>query len=167
MITDAAQESAPEQGVLVTSRPLDEYCALFGLTRARLAALIQASSAYRGVYFAMIDGYAVEPDYVERHEVRMAVDRADDRLLGFYALIHEPAELDLMFVADEAQGLGIGRALITDMLDRARAAGITAVEVVSHPPAEGFYLQVGAELTGTRPPQPKTPWEQPELRFAV
>ncbi|GAA2987904.1 hypothetical protein GCM10010519_22470 [Streptomyces lactacystinicus] len=26
-------------GVLVTSRPLDEYCALFGLTRARLAAL--------------------------------------------------------------------------------------------------------------------------------
>ena len=39
MITDAAQESAPEQGVLVTSRPLDEYCALFGLTRARLAAL--------------------------------------------------------------------------------------------------------------------------------
>ncbi|WP_051826003.1 hypothetical protein [Kitasatospora aureofaciens] len=39
MITDAAQESAPEQGVLVTSRPLDEYCTLFGLTRARLAAL--------------------------------------------------------------------------------------------------------------------------------
>ncbi|MEU6971194.1 hypothetical protein AB0A71_26330, partial [Kitasatospora aureofaciens] len=39
MITDAAQESAPEQDVLVTSRPLNEYCALFGRTRARLAAL--------------------------------------------------------------------------------------------------------------------------------
>ncbi|MEV7600555.1 GNAT family N-acetyltransferase [Kitasatospora sp. NPDC089797] len=134
---------------------------------ARLTALIQASTAYRGAYFAMIDGYAVAPDYVERHEVRMAVDEADGRLLGFYALIHEPAELDLMFVADAAQGLGIGRALIADMLDRARAAGIAAVKVVSHPPAEGFYLQMGAERTGTRPPRTKTPWEQPELRFAV
>ncbi|MBD0689834.1 GNAT family N-acetyltransferase [Streptomyces sp. CBMA123] len=133
----------------------------------RLTALIQASTAYRGAYFAMIDGYLVKPDYVERHEVRMAVDDTDDRLLGFYALIHEPAELDLMFVADEAQGLGIGRALITDMLARARAAGIATVKVVSHPPAEGFYLQVGAERTGTRPPRPKTPWEQPELRFTV
>ncbi|MFE3880426.1 GNAT family N-acetyltransferase [Kitasatospora sp. NPDC059146] len=133
----------------------------------RLTALIQASAAYRGAYFAMIDGYAVRPDYIERHEVRMAVDRTDDRLLGFYGLIHEPAELDLMFVADDAQGLGIGRVLIADMLDRARAAGIAAVKVVSHPPAEGFYLQVGAVRTGTRPPQPKTPWSQPELRFTV
>ncbi|MEU4117611.1 GNAT family N-acetyltransferase [Kitasatospora sp. NPDC028055] len=133
----------------------------------RLTALIQASAAYRGDYFAMIDGYAVRPDYIERHEVRMAVDRTDDRLLGFYGLIHEPAELDLMFVADDAQGLGIGRALIADMLDRARAAGIAAVKVVSHPPAEGFYLQMGAVRTGTRPPQPKTPWSQPELRFTV
>ncbi|MER7771847.1 class I SAM-dependent methyltransferase [Kitasatospora sp. NPDC096140] len=34
-------ERAPSEprDVLVTSRPLDEYCALFGLTRARLAAL--------------------------------------------------------------------------------------------------------------------------------
>ncbi|MFJ9844651.1 GNAT family N-acetyltransferase [Kitasatospora sp. NPDC101155] len=132
----------------------------------RLTALIQASSAYRGAYFAMIDGYVVTPDYVERHEVRMAVTD-DDRLLGFYALIREPAELDLMFVADEAQGLGIGRHLITDMLDRARESGIAAVKVVSHPPAEGFYRQLGAERTGTRPPQAKTPWEQPELRFTV
>ncbi|MGW4894315.1 class I SAM-dependent methyltransferase [Kitasatospora sp. NPDC004240] len=29
----------PPPGILVTSRPLDEYCGLFGLTRARLAAL--------------------------------------------------------------------------------------------------------------------------------
>ncbi|MFG2847752.1 GNAT family N-acetyltransferase [Kitasatospora sp. NPDC048296] len=132
----------------------------------RLTALIQASSAYRGAYFAMIDGYVVTTDYVERHEVRMAVTD-DDRLLGFYALIREPAELDLMFVADEAQGLGIGRHLITDMLDRARESGIAAVKVVSHPPAEGFYRQLGAERTGTRPPRAKTPWEQPELRFTV
>ncbi|MEU1286515.1 GNAT family N-acetyltransferase [Kitasatospora sp. NPDC005856] len=133
----------------------------------RLTALMQASGAYRGAYFAMIDGYRVRPDYIARHLVRMAVDAADDRLLGFYGLIREPAELDLMFVADEAQGLGVGRQLIADMLDRARETGIASVKVVSHPPAEHFYLKVGAVRTGTRPPQPRTPWEQPELRFAV
>ncbi|MBO1418371.1 GNAT family N-acetyltransferase [Streptomyces sp. FH025] len=133
----------------------------------RLTALMQASSAYRGEYFAMIDGYRMRPDYLARHEVFLAVDADTDRLLGFYGLIREPAELDLMFVADETQGLGIGRKLITDMLDRARAAGIASVKVVSHPPAEGFYLRMGAERTGTRPPQVKTPWEQPELRFTV
>ncbi|MET8540660.1 GNAT family N-acetyltransferase [Kitasatospora sp. NPDC004799] len=133
----------------------------------RLTELMQASSAYQGAYFAMIEGYRVRPDYLARHVVRMAVDTADDRLLGFYGLIREPAELDLMFVADEAQGLGIGRKLIADMLDRAREAGIASVKVVSHPPAERFYLKVGAVRTGTRPPQPKTPWEQPELHFTV
>ncbi|MBV2152605.1 class I SAM-dependent methyltransferase [Kitasatospora sp. SUK 42] len=35
----AARTPAPGPDVLVTSRPLDEYCALFGLTRAGLAAL--------------------------------------------------------------------------------------------------------------------------------
>ncbi|MFD9691699.1 hypothetical protein ACFWXO_38735 [Kitasatospora sp. NPDC059088] len=34
-----APTPVPAPDVLVTSRPLDEYCALFGLTRARLAAL--------------------------------------------------------------------------------------------------------------------------------
>ncbi|MER7751382.1 hypothetical protein [Kitasatospora sp. NPDC097643] len=35
----SAETPAVTPGVLVTSRPLDEYCGLFGLTRARLAAL--------------------------------------------------------------------------------------------------------------------------------
>ncbi|MFE2409491.1 hypothetical protein ACFXDE_14225 [Kitasatospora sp. NPDC059408] len=36
---DRAADPAVDPDPLVTSRPLDEYCALFGLTRARLAAL--------------------------------------------------------------------------------------------------------------------------------
>ncbi|MEU3574234.1 GNAT family N-acetyltransferase [Kitasatospora sp. NPDC036755] len=131
----------------------------------RLTALIQASSTYHGAYFAMIDGYRVTPDYVARHEVWMAVDTEGDRLLGFYGMIREPAELDLMFVADEAQGLGIGRRLIADMLDRAREAGIEGVKVVSHPPAERFYLAVGAERVGTFPAHGNITWDRPELLF--
>ncbi|MFB7380419.1 GNAT family N-acetyltransferase [Kitasatospora purpeofusca] len=134
----------------------------------RLTALIQHCSAYRGVYAPMIAGYRVTPEYLARHEVHLAVRAADDHLLGFYALVTEPADLDLMFVADEAQGLGTGRLLITHMLDRARALGLTGgVKVVSHPPAEAFYLRMGAERVGTFPARPPIGWDRPELRFAL
>ncbi|MEV6978212.1 GNAT family N-acetyltransferase [Kitasatospora sp. NPDC093806] len=135
----------------------------------RLTALIQNCSAYRGAYAAMIAGYRVTPEYLARHEVHLAVRAADDLLLGFYALVTDPVpDLDLMFVADEAQGLGIGRLLITHMLDRARAVGITGgIKVVSHPPAEAFYLRMGAERVGTFPAKPPIGWDRPELRFTV
>ncbi|MFD8317546.1 GNAT family N-acetyltransferase [Kitasatospora purpeofusca] len=134
----------------------------------RLTALIQHCSAYRGVYAPMIAGYRVTPEYLARHEVHLAVRADDDHLLGFYALVTEPADLDLMFVADEAQGLGTGRLLITHMLDRARALGLTGgVKVVSHPPAEAFYLRMGAERVGTFPARPPIGWDRPELRFAL
>ncbi|CAM5334144.1 hypothetical protein SMICM304S_02153 [Streptomyces microflavus] len=54
-----------------------------------------------------------------------------------------------MFVADEAQGLGIGRLLIGHLREEARRAGLTGVRIVAHPPAEGFYRGVGLEPTGT------------------
>ncbi|MFE4516766.1 GNAT family N-acetyltransferase [Kitasatospora sp. NPDC056783] len=133
----------------------------------RLTDLIQASSAYHGEYAPMIDGYRVTPEYIARHEVFLAADPATGRLLGFYSLIREPAELDLMFVADEAQGRGTGRELIGHMLELARGAGITDVRVVSHPRAEHFYLRVGAERVGTFPAAGRITWDRPDLRFTV
>ncbi|MFJ6995823.1 GNAT family N-acetyltransferase [Streptomyces sp. NPDC003090] len=134
---------------------------------ARLTTMVQGSGAYRGRYAPMVAGYQVTPEYIRRHEVYAAVDAAD-RPLGFYALILRPAELDLAFVADEAQGTGIGRLLLEHMFDRARAAGLTEVRVVSHPPAERFYRRMGAERVGTAPPMPpKVTWERPELRFTL
>ncbi|MGW6776377.1 GNAT family N-acetyltransferase, partial [Streptomyces sp. NPDC055037] len=121
----------------------------------RLTRLVRGSRAYEGPYAPMIAGYRVGPDYIETHRVFVAVAtgavttgqaagnaeadaaRTDERLLGFYALVLDPPELDLMFVADAAQGLGIGRRLVEHMTDEARGAGLDAVRVVSHPPAEG------------------------------
>ncbi|MBP2401050.1 GNAT family N-acetyltransferase [Streptomyces syringium] len=133
----------------------------------RLTRLIRASKAYDGRYAPMVAGYRVGPDYIETHRVFLAVD-ADDRLLGFYALVLDPPELDLMFVADAAQGLGIGRLLVEHMLDEARGAGLADVRVVSHPPAEGFYRSVGARWVGTRAANPPAVmWDRPELVFPV
>ncbi|PKV89120.1 putative N-acetyltransferase YhbS [Streptomyces sp. TLI_146] len=133
----------------------------------RLTRLVRSSRAYEGPYAAMVAGYRVGPDYIETHEVYAAAG-ADDRLLGFYALLLAPPELDLMFVADDAQGLGIGRLLIAHMTDRARAAGLDRVRVVSHPPAEGFYRSVGALRTGTaRANPPAVMWDRPELEIQI
>ncbi|MCP3819682.1 GNAT family N-acetyltransferase [Streptomyces sp. A3M-1-3] len=133
----------------------------------RLTRLVRTSRAYEGPYAPMVAGYRVGPDYIETHEVFVAIG-ADDRLLGFYALVLSPPELDLMFVADAAQGLGIGRRLVEHMTGEARRAGLTGVRVVSHPPAEGFYRSVGAVRVGTEAANPPAVmWDRPELVIPV
>ncbi|MFE6847118.1 GNAT family N-acetyltransferase [Streptomyces sp. NPDC057686] len=132
-----------------------------------LTALVQKSGAYRGQYATVISGYRVTADYIDRHKVFAAVDTTG-RLLAFYALVLEPAELDLAFVSDQAQGAGVGRLLVEHMIDQAREAGLPQVRVVSHPPAEQFYRRLGAERVGKVPPSPpRVTWERPELRFAI
>ncbi|MEW9514371.1 GNAT family N-acetyltransferase [Streptomyces bacillaris] len=130
----------------------------------RLTRLVRTSRAYEGPYAPMVAGYRVGPDYIEAHRVFVAADRDDDRVLGFYALTLQPPELDLMFVADEAQGLGIGRLLIGHLREEAGRAGLTGIRIVAHPPAEGFYRSVGAEPTGTvRANPPAVLWDRPEF----
>ncbi|MFI5753975.1 GNAT family N-acetyltransferase [Streptomyces sp. NPDC051569] len=157
----------------MTSRTTDVAGGPLSIRRAtgrdakRLTRIVRASKAYEGPYAPMIAGYRVGPDYIETHEVFVAAG-ADGRVLGFYALVLVPPELDLLFVADHAQGLGIGRRLVGHMTDRARAAGLASVRVVSHPPAEDFYRAVGAERVGTVGANPPAVlWDRPELVIAV
>ncbi|MBD0708031.1 MULTISPECIES: GNAT family N-acetyltransferase [unclassified Streptomyces] len=132
----------------------------------RLTRLVRRSGAYRGDYAAMVEGYQVGGAYIEHHPVHVATD-AEGRVLGFYALLVEDAELDLAFVADSAQGRGIGRLLMEHMTGQARAAGLRTVRVVSHPPAEEFYLRTGAVRTGTVQPAGHVHWARPELRYDI
>ncbi|MES9510688.1 GNAT family N-acetyltransferase [Streptomyces sp. NPDC000609] len=134
----------------------------------RLTRLVRKSRAYEGQYAAMVAGYRVGPDYIETHQVFAAVDPATERLLGFYSLVLSPPELDLMFVADDAQGLGIGRLLVGHLRGEAESAGLTGVRIVSHPPAEGFYRSVGARRTGTLAASPPAVmWDRPELLLPI
>ncbi|MFE6686384.1 GNAT family N-acetyltransferase [Streptomyces sp. NPDC057743] len=133
----------------------------------QLTTLMHASGAYLGAYSSILAGYRVTADHLDRHRVFVATDE-DEHPVGFYSLVLDPPELDLAFVADEAQGTGVGRLLMTHMIGQAREAGLAEVRVVSHPPAEAFYRRLGAERMGTvAPTPPKVPWERPELRFTV
>jgi GNAT superfamily N-acetyltransferase len=136
----------------------------------RLTRLVRGSRAYEGQYAAMVADYRVGPDYIEAHRVFVAVegDEGAGRVLGFYSLVLAPPELDLLFVEDGIQGRGIGRLLVDHMKSEAHAAGLDRVRVVSHPPAEGFYRSVGAQLTGTAPANPPAvAWDRPELEFLI
>ena len=125
-----------------------------------------ASRAYDGAYRAILDGYPLGETQLRRDRVFVAEEAGE--LLGFYSLIVEgEPELDLLFVADGAQGTGLGAALFDHMRDQARAAGLRTVAIVSHPPSVGFYQRMGAELVGMKPPSGRVSWERPVLRLSI
>ncbi|MYW18687.1 GNAT family N-acetyltransferase [Streptomyces sp. SID2955] len=151
------------------SRPIEIRRAVARDAR-RLTRLVRGSGAYAGEYAAAVAGYRVGPDYIEAHRAFVAVgaDQHGSRVLGFYSLVLAPPELDLLFVADEAQGQGIGRLLVAHMQSEARAAGLDRVRVISHVPAAGFYHRAGAVRTGTALANPPAvPWDRPEFEFRI
>lgn len=90
-------------------------------------------------------------------------------MAGFYALVSDEggAELDFMFVADKAQGLGIGRLLFGHMKNTARTLGHDRVLIVSHPPAEPFYAKMGAVTVDRKPPSGRVMWSRPRMRLGL
>lgn len=73
--------------------------------------------------------------------------------LGFYHLTPRGQDLQLqhLFVAPEAIGLGLGRRLWQHLLAFAQANGSGAVYIDSDPHAETFYLAMGAQRIGSVP----------------
>lgn len=60
-------------------------------------------------------------------------------------------ELDLLFIAPEAIGTGLGRQLYLWALDQARGADATRLAILSDPFARGFYTAMGASYIEDRP----------------
>lgn len=128
-------------------------------------ALVQSSSAYDGAYRAMLDGYEVTAKQIVEEETWLA-EGGD--LLGFYSLVfHTQPELDLMFVSDAAQGRGVGRLLFDHMRALAAARGVTAVKIISHPPARDFYRRMGAVEVGLAYPTGSATWTRPIFSLPV
>lgn len=126
--------------------------------------IMRESSAYSGRYRVILEGYAITPEQVARDHFALA-EKAGSTL-GFYSLVTAPEpELDLMFVSDQAQGLGVGRTLIRHMLAVAAGLGFESVKIVSHPPSAGFYQRMGAYQAGVHPPSGRISWERPVLRI--
>jgi len=131
-----------------------------------LNCLMQASSAYTGRYRSILEEYRITENQILTDHVVLA--EQDGEVLGFYSLIaHGEPELDLFFVADDAQGQGLGARLFDHMQRQALRFGISAITIVSHPPSVGFYERMGAVRVGTKPPSGRVTWERPVLELRI
>jgi GNAT superfamily N-acetyltransferase len=135
--------------------------------RHRLTELMHSSSAYRGKYAAILAGYEISNEQVENDLMYVAEHR--HQLMGFFSLtnLRNNPELDLMFVSDHAQGKGVGRLLFDHMLTVAGENGITRIHIVAHPPAEQFYLRMGASRSGTKEAAGRVSWARPVLSLEI
>ncbi|WP_420112669.1 GNAT family N-acetyltransferase [Pseudactinotalea sp.] len=132
-----------------------------------LTRMMHESSAYQGPYAAILEGYEVTDVQIARDAIYVA--EACSTIVGFYSLVDGVVgpELDLMFVLDEARGLGIGRQIFAHVIATARSRGWRSVTIISHPPAEAFYLRMGASRVGIAQPTGRVRWKRPILALAV
>jgi GNAT superfamily N-acetyltransferase len=87
-------------------------------------------------------------EFIARNETYIAY--ADVRAVGFYALVSRAGKMSMehLWVLPSAMGQGVGRALFTHAVQRAKALGVEAIEIESDPNAEGFYKRMGARRVG-------------------
>lgn len=92
-------------------------------------------------------------------------------VVGFYQLLPAPNDwlLEHFWLLPRAMGRGLGRALLRQALEVARAGGAVGLAIDSDPYAEGFYRDCGAEPAGSLPaPIPGEPDRvRPQLRLAA
>ncbi|MDX2235735.1 MAG: GNAT family N-acetyltransferase [Hyphomonadaceae bacterium] len=133
---------------------------------AALNAIVQGSESHKGVYAPMLDGYEITAEQIARDQIHVADEGG--AVLGFYSLmLGDTPELDLLFVDDAAQGRGLGRQLMAHMAQVAAQNGVTAVKIVSHPPAADFYRGLGAIDVGYAYPMGRVTWVRPILTLPI
>ena len=94
------------------------------------------------------DALTITPEFIEQNEVYLI--ESEGKVLGFYALILEgkKARLEHLWISPENIGIGIGKTLMFDAIEKARTLGATFIEIESEPNAVGFYQKQGAVKFG-------------------
>jgi GNAT superfamily N-acetyltransferase len=127
-------------GITVRQARPDEAAAL-----TELAMRAKASWGYDAAFMAACrDELTLTPAKLAAWQVWVA--EAEGVVAGMIALsLDGRAEVEDFFVEPAFQGRGVGGALMATLLDAARAAGATAVEVDADPNAEAIYARLGFE----------------------
>ena len=94
------------------------------------------------------DVLTIQPEFISSHETYIAY--VEKQAVGFYALAGGLNRMSLvhLWVLPKTMGQGVGRALFSHAVQRAKELGAEAIEVESDPNAEKFYEQMGARRIG-------------------
>jgi len=116
-----------------------------------LAMRAKASWGYDDAFMAACrDELTLTPAKMAAWQVWVA--EADGQIAGMVALSLEgAAEVEDFFVEPAFQRRGVGGALMATLLEAARAAGATALEVDADPNAEAIYAKLGFETFSRSP----------------
>jgi GNAT superfamily N-acetyltransferase len=124
--------------------------------RGALEALQRRSSVHQPMYREQLEAHpdAIElpVEQIEAGHVRVA--ERDGVVVGFAVLFERvgtACELDGLFVEPDGMRGGVGRRLVQDAVDVARARGAATIDVVANPQAIAFYEAVGFATTGVSP----------------
>jgi len=105
-----------------------------------------------GYLDAAIPLLRIDEEYLSRRACFEA--HLNRRIVGFAAVEkRDPvlAVLEHLWVLPTLQRCGIGRTLFAKCSDAVRQEGCRVMQIVSDPPAEGFYRKLGAKLIGESP----------------
>lgn len=132
-----------------------------------LTRIVNESNCYPGMYRALAGAVRVTPAVLLDRIVRVHDDGTAVR--GFFSVEQTAAgsSLDLMFVDNGWTGRGIGRMLFNDLVQTVHSLHYRGILIISHPPAQGFYLHMGARLTGIEPPGKSATWTRPRLWYDI
>jgi GNAT superfamily N-acetyltransferase len=139
---------------------------------ADLSALALRSKAVWGYDVAFLEACRAEltvtPDRIDGGGVLVAEDTAAG-VLGFAAagLSAPHGSLDMLFVEPTQLRRGVGAALLSAILERAREHGVQDLTLDADPGAEAFYLTAGAVRVGESPSGSIPGRTLPRLRLTV
>ena len=113
------------------------------------AAAIRSCASISGYTAAQIEAWAASPA-PEGHEAELRsghvfVAEEDGRILGYGRFDTDTGEVEATYVLPEAQGRGVGAALLREAEDRARHAGFDSMHVSASLNAVEFYRRAGFE----------------------
>jgi putative acetyltransferase len=112
-------------------------------------ALLAQSDAYMARLYPAESNHLVDAATLMKPNVRFFVVRRDGRAIGCGALVlaaDGSAEIKRMFVVPEERGRGIGRRILTQLEEAARAEGATLMRLetgIHRPEAIGLYRAAG------------------------
>ena len=108
-----------------------------------------ANSGDRDALLENPDAIALPIEQIEAGYIFVA--ERDGVVAGFAAVVPRPdggAELDALFVEPHLWKHGIGRRLVEQIAEVARARRASFLHVIGNPHAEGFYVSCGFRVTG-------------------
>jgi GNAT superfamily N-acetyltransferase len=119
-----------------------------GLEDVQRAASL-AYEEYRAALLAHPDAIAVPVEQIDAGDVVLA--ERDVAIVGFAAIVVRAdgdTDLDAIFVLPELWKQGIGRVLLDEIENVARARGARTMHVVANPNALSFYVACGYRVSG-------------------